>query len=685
MKTHLFLIIAFVLLSGLLTAQDNKASVQLSAAIYEEEVTGNLDKAVELYLDILKKYPDDRAVAAKSLYHLGLVNEKMGKQKASKYFTRLVNTYPDQTEVVALAKTRLIVLGGAGSTVGTGGLITRRVLTDASEVNGFLTADGKYIRFMDQGTGDVVQFEVASGQTTRIKYKGSVKKNEHSFESHVFSRDGKQIAYNSSIPGDTSNFYFPLQIRNLDGSVHRTIDIKKEYVQPLDWSPDGGSILALSWRNDISELTLIAVADGSERLLKSFNTEYSSLQSGNFSPDGRFVAFSLVREGSPPHSDIFLINAEGRNEVVIAGHPAEDQFLGWTPDGNRLVFLSDRSGTRDIWTVRINGGKQQGEPEQLKNDFGRDSEVLGFAPDGSLYYKNYTRSGGLYKGEIDPESGKIIVQPVQVTTRYIGPPDQLLFSPDGSKLLYIPRLGNQFRKNNTLVVRSASTEEERILSPHLSFLNMISWSPDSRSILALGIAETRKGIFRIDSETGGITKLAGDNYFTPHLCPDGKTLVIGKVGPIIAKCNLETGEESEIVKIAPTLMGYDLSPDGREVVFQVNHTVKIMSINGGEARELFNGLARDMSGFWEYDLKWTKDGRFIIARASIFQEDHGQVFFKGGDIWRIPSQGGTPVKLDLAIPNMTSFALHPDNRRFAFSVNEGSRSELWVLENFLPK
>jgi hypothetical protein len=47
-------------------------------------------------------------------------------------------------------------------------------------------------------------------------------------------------------------------------------------------------------------------------------------------------------------------------------------------------------------------------------------------------------------------------------------------------------------------------------------------------------------------------------------------------------------------------------------------------------------------------------------------------------------RGGTPLKLDLNIPKMEDFALHPDNRRFAFSVNEGSRTELWVLENFLP-
>jgi hypothetical protein len=50
----------------------------------------------------------------------------------------------------------------------------------------------------------------------------------------------------------------------------------------------------------------------------------------------------------------------------------------------------------------------------------------------------------------------------------------------------------------------------------------------------------------------------------------------------------------------------------------------------------------------------------------------------------VPAQGGTPLKLDLSVPKMGSFALHPDNRRFVFSVIEESKSELWVMENFLP-
>jgi Tol biopolymer transport system component len=443
----------------------------------------------------------------------------------------------------------------------------------------------------------------------------------------------------------------------------------------LDWSPDAGSILVL--RDDAfskDELALISTADGSARGLRSIASgSMWGFQTASFSPDGRFVAFSSRREGSPPHGDVFLMTADGRNEVVVAGHPADDRLLRWTPDGRSLLFLSDRSGTRDMWAVHINGGKQQGEPELLKKDFGRDSEVLGLAPDGSLYYKTDTHSGGLYNGAVDLETGKVLVPPAPVTTRYTGPPDQPTWSPDGSNLLYIPRLGNNDRENNILTIRSAATGEERTLSPRLRYANQISWAPDGRSVIALGMTERELGIFRIDAETSGITMLAGTNHYAPHLCPDGKTLVFIKVGPIIAKRNLDTGEESEVVKIAPTKTGWDLSPDGREVVFQVeDHAVKTVSLNGGEPRELFRDLAKSTGGWWEYDLKWTRDGRYIIARA-------------GSEIWRVPAQGGTPLKLDLSVPKMTSFALHPDNRRFAFSVDEGSKSELWVMENFLPK
>jgi Tol biopolymer transport system component len=644
--------------AALLFAQ---ADTTLQKAIRKETVEGDLKGAIELYQKAISQAAKDRPTAAQAWLRLGECFEKQGDKQARQAYERLVKDFGDSKEA-SQARVRLAALGGPG---GGGGLVARRVLPDASGVGEVLTADGKYTRGMDWDTGDVVQFEVASGQRSRITNRGPWSEAEKSYEDQAFSRDGKQIAYDSY----TKDWVPQVRIRNLDGSGLRTLYSEKDsYVYPLDWSPDAGSILALRQRKPykVDELTLISTADGSVRVLRSITSGEYSLQSARFSPDGRFVAFSFVREGSPPQGDVFLMTADGRNEVVVAGHPADDKLLGWRPDGTSLVFLSDRSGAWDIWTVHITGGKQQGEPELLKKDFGYDSEVLGFAPDGSLYYKTHTSLGGLYNGAVDLETGKLLVPPAPVTTRYTGPPSQPTWSPDGRNLAYLSRRGGIGPGNNILTIRSAATGEERFLSPRLRFVNQISWAPDGRSVLALGITETETAIFRIDTETSGITKLR-DRGLVPKLCPDGKTLVFLWGG--IWKRNLDTGEESEVVKIRG--MFYDLSPDGREVVFhdRVDGAVKTVSLNGGEPRELFRGLAQN------YRLRWTRDGRYIIAQA------FGTA---SPEIWRVPAQGGTPLKLDLSVPKMDSFTLHPDNRRFAFSVNEGDKSELWVLENFLP-
>jgi len=636
------------------------AEVQLKAALHKEQVEGDLKGAIEQYKKIVAQPGARRATVATALLRMGQCHEKLGNAEARTAYERLVRDFADQAEIVGQARVRLAALGRPG---GAGGLVTRRVLADASGVGGLLTPDGKYISHIDRDTGDMVQFEIGSGQTRRITNRGGPGAKEAPYEYQAFSRDGKQIAYDSY----TKDSVPQLRIRNLDGSSLRTLYSEKGYdVRPLDWSPDARSILATR-ELDYSpqggiELALISTADGSVRVLRSIASDWAWAR---FSPDGRFVAFNFVREGSPPQGDIFLMTADGRSEVVVAGHPAEDHLLYWTPDGRSLVFLSDRSGTTDIWTVRITGGKQQGEPELLKKDFGWDAEVLGFAPDGSLYYETHTSSGRLYDGAVDLETGRILVPPAPVTTRYTSSTVQLTWSPDGRNLAYLSHPGQIGRGNNILTIRSAATGEERFLSPRLEGVNQISWAPDSRSIIALGFAATGTGAFRIDTETSEVTKLEGGDVF-PHLCPDGKTLVfLGGGG--IRKRNLDTGEESEVVKTGAVV--FDLSPDGREVVFQVDGAVKTVSLNGGEPRELFRSLAKG------YQLRWTRDGRHIIARA---------LGTASNEIWRIPAQGGTPLKLDLSVPKMLFFALHPDNRRFAFSVNEGSKSELWVMENFLP-
>lgn len=91
-----------------LTGQTKSAGALFSSAVYEEEVSGNLEKAIEIYLEILQKFSEDRPTAAKTLYHLGLANEKLGRNKAAEYFNRLIDTYPEQSEWAALARKKII-------------------------------------------------------------------------------------------------------------------------------------------------------------------------------------------------------------------------------------------------------------------------------------------------------------------------------------------------------------------------------------------------------------------------------------------------------------------------------------------------------------------------------------------------------------------------------------------------
>jgi tricorn protease-like protein len=151
---------------------------------------------------------------------------------------------------------------------------------------------------------------------------------------------------------------------------------------------------------------------------------------------------------------------------------------------------------------------------------------------------------------------------------------------------------------------------------------------------------------------------------------------MGKGG--ITKRNLDTGEESIGIKVGTELLNSydDLSPDCQEAAFQKNGTIYTVSLNGGEPKKLLSGLTN------YYVLRWTVDGRYIIAQAL---DNISGWYAATSEIWRIPVQGGTPLKLDLSIAGMENFALHPDNRHFAYSVNDGTKQELWVMENFLPK
>jgi Tol biopolymer transport system component len=680
MKKHLFLIIAFVLLTGSVTAQDKKASALLTTAIYEEEVTGNLDKAVALYLDILKEYPDDRPVAAKTLYHLGLVNEKMGRQKATEYFTRLVNSYPDQTAIVAQARVRLAVLGGVPGRTATTGLTVRRLLP-ALEVDatGAPSPDGRYLSISDPESGDLAVLEIGTGQKRRLTNKGSWSSAEGVITSR-WSPDGKKIAclwLNKDMAPE-------LRIIEISGGGSKTL-VPGSWV--MDWSPDGKYLLGRApGRNGSFDLVLSSVADGSLNILKPAQSIFRAA----FSPDGRYVVYELPQQNDSPPYDLSLLSIDGKSDIPLVKHPSNDRLLGWVPGTEFVLFTSDRTGTKDAWALRVVNGQPQGDPMLVKQDIGQASP-MGFTTDGSFYYSVMRSIVEAYEVSLDPEKGEITGSPKKIFERVVGTNYTPEWSPDGKYLAYVAerKTGSAEQNPYILCIRSEQTGEEREVPLTIKSFWGMHWSAGSDAVFATMTDNANQGLFRIDIQSGRQTLVAKSvpeslikNF---AVSPDGKSVYYvlfqwtKKLVTIIWH-DLETGQEKELYrKEAPPDIGSTMvSPDGKYVSFitsdfPLDFVLRIVPVAGGETRDML----KSKLGSFTYQV-WTPDGKTILfgRRADDTKEDID-------GLWQVPSEGGEPRKIEIKM-DMNDLRLHPDGRRIAF-ISGKTTNELWVLENFLPK
>jgi dipeptidyl aminopeptidase/acylaminoacyl peptidase len=80
------------------------------------------------------------------------------------------------------------------------------------------------------------------------------------------------------------------------------------------------------------------------------------------SPDGQWIAFT-VREtdlaANRGRTDIWLVGTDGKGLHRLTNHPAADFNGRWTPCSQWIFFLSTRSGSSQIWRIKIDGGEAE--------------------------------------------------------------------------------------------------------------------------------------------------------------------------------------------------------------------------------------------------------------------------------------------------------------------------------------
>jgi Tol biopolymer transport system component len=663
------------------------------AALLKKEAEGDLNGAIKLFQDLIAKFSDTRDVAARAQLQIGACYEKLGLKQAQEAYQKVIEKYPEQSNAVREAREKLSLLARNQAAAEKGGqeLRMRRVYDGTGlEWGNALSSDGRYLVYTNWDSGDLAVVELATNKSRPITNKGGLStKSGEMGETSAFSPDDKRIAY-----GWYNKDKVPeLWVIGFDGSNPRMLyrDEKSAWLRPHDWTPDGRQILAVNMKKEgLSQILLVSAAEGAIRVLRDVPTKDPDL---DLSPDGRFIACSMAPEPSSSKRDVFIVKTEDGAISPFVAHAADDYSLGWAPDGKKLLFASDRTGTYGLWSIEVSDGRAQGSPYLVKSAINK-AEPVRLAPNGGLYYVLSETIVDIYTAAIDPDTGKIQGQPKLVPTRYSGANAMADWSPDGTRLAYLTNAGGFSGANWPAVisVQDVRTGEERQVTPKIGSINHNDgprWAPDSRSVLVIGETGQETAIYKVDVTSGASNPLViiPKFQYTLHAVwsADGKSLFYPQGNPTrILRHDLDTGKDTELATMTgPAGIPFVVaSPDGKWLAFTSQEAdeqeirLKIVPSAGGEVRELFKTMGK---GFI-LDLNWTADSRFLWFRR-ISRSDDPKVPPKW-ESWRVSPDGDNLQQLELVIRG-GGIRLHPDGRQIAY-VTGDVRRDLWVMENFLP-
>jgi len=401
------------------------------------------------------------------------------------------------------------------------------------------------------------------------------------------------------------------------------------------------------------------------------------------SPDGKTIVFDLL-------GDLYTIPITGGDATRIMGGLAMDVQPRYSPDGQSLVFVSDRSGTDNIWVCDANGG----HPRAIINipdtatAYGTYSYQQPFAqpvwtPDGTAIIaggKRYDLRGG--GGVPIPGLGRSQIA-FGGDPRYAYFPGSSQNQPGDSMVFHYDKLFRyDFRTGRpTTIVR------ERPLRPVMR----PAVSPDNRWLVYVVREDDRTALrirdLRTDDErwlTRDVGHDASDaigfgtatQYPGYAFTPDSKSLVMTADGKIW-KIDLASGTRTPIpfrVTVEQELgpmhrFSYAirdtftvrqireprLSPDGRQLAFVALDKVYVMDFPNGTPRRVTQN-----HGIVEMSPAWSPDGAYLAF--STFDDT------LGGDIYRVrPRRGVRPERLTTTRHLYTKLAYSPDGTRLVYA------------------
>ena len=238
-----------------------------------------------------------------------------------------------------------------------------------------ITSDSKRVTFQSwarQQDGE------SSGQHFSVDVEtGAVRREGHIAEWigwPSFTRDGKRVVFHARIGGQAELFIADLvEPNNMNEfSMVKRLTFGESYDFFASWSPDETQITFYGGRTGTPQI-FVMDADGSN--VRNISNNYVHESDPTWSSKGEITFESHIAG----NADVWVMNGDGTNRRNLTNNEFEDRFGAWSPDGEKIVFSSDRDGDQDLYIMNRDGT----DVRQLTNSDGTDHWPR-WAADGSF-------------------------------------------------------------------------------------------------------------------------------------------------------------------------------------------------------------------------------------------------------------------------------------------------------------
>ncbi len=289
----------------------------------------------------------------------------------------------------------------------------------AGDWNPAFSPDGKMLAFtraVNNGINlDVYTVAVSGGDPRRLTFDGAHVK------SLAWTPDGREIVFSSS-RGGSVNTATLWKVPAAGGAPERLAGVgQNAFTLALDRQANR---LAYEQRIRDSNIYRIDASDSTSLSNLSTRLISSTFQDDSpaYSPDGKRIVYVSDRTGS---KELWLCDSDGANPLQLTniGGP-HTGTPRWSPDGQWIVFDSGIEGNQEIFIISADGGK----PRRLSSDPAFDC-IPSWSRDGRWVYFISNRSGESQVWKVRTEGG----QAVQVTRQGGG---EVFESVDGKFIYY---------------------------------------------------------------------------------------------------------------------------------------------------------------------------------------------------------------------------------------------------------